>query len=168
MNTIRIAVSACLLGERVRYDGKEKRHALIMQLADEFVLQAICPEVAIGLGTPRVPVQLVASSAGIRACGVSDPELDISERIQAYAQTQCKALQACAGMIFKSRSPSCGLGSTPLFDRQGRQTGLSDGLFAGQLRKCLPDLPMVEDSALNTNDDIAEFVARVRRRAQLR
>ena len=159
---IRIAVSACLLGERVRYDGAQKRHPLIMKLADEFKLQPFCPEVAIGLGVPRAPVQLVATSAGIRAQGVTDPTHDITDRLEAYAQTQCEALKACAGMIFKSRSPSCGLGSTPLFDQRGEQTSRTDGLFAAQLRDGLPGWPMVEESTLVTDEDVAVFSASVR------
>ena len=159
---IRIAVSACLLGERVRYDGEEKRHPLIIKLADKFVLQPFCPEVAIGLSVPRAPVQLVATSAGIRARGVTNPDHDITDRLQAYAQLQCEELQACAGLIFKSRSPSCGLGSTPLFDERDKQMGQTNGLFAAVLRDCLPGLPMVEESALATEAEIAAFVERVR------
>jgi len=158
----RIAVSACLLGERVRYDGASKRHPLIMRLANEFVLQPFCPEVAIGLGVPRAPVQLVATPDGIRARGVADPAHDISERLQAYAQIQCEALKDCAGVIFKSRSPSCGLGSTPLFDDQNHETGSTDGLFAAILRECLPDVVMVEESALDSEAAIDAFAARVR------
>ncbi len=159
---IRIAVSACLLGERVRYDGAEKCHPLIMKLADEFELQPFCPEVAIGLGVPRAPVQLVATASGIRAQGVTDPAHDITDRLEAYAQIQCEVLKACAGMIFKSRSPSCGLGSTPLFNQRGEQTNRTHGLFAAQLRDCLPGLPMVEESTLLTDEDIAVFATSVR------
>ncbi|VAX13728.1 COG1683: Uncharacterized conserved protein / FIG143828: Hypothetical protein YbgA [hydrothermal vent metagenome] len=157
-----IAVSACLLGERVRYDGAQKRHPLITKLADEFELQTFCPEVAIGLGVPRAPVQLVATSAGIRARGVADPEHDIGDRLQAYAQQQCEVLTTCAGLIFKSRSPSCGLGSSPLFNEQDEQTGETNGLFATVLQDCLPGVPMVEERALMTEDALTVFAGRVR------
>ncbi|HEB85648.1 MAG TPA: DUF523 domain-containing protein [Gammaproteobacteria bacterium] len=159
---IHIAVSACLLGERVRYDGAQKRYPLIMKLAHEFELLPFCPEVAIGLGVPRAPVQLVTTSAGIRSRGVTDPSHDISDRLQAYAQLQCEILKSCAGLIFKSRSPSCGLGSTPLFNEQDEQTGQTNGLFAAVLRDGLPDLPMLEESALVTEEEVAVFAGRVR------
>ncbi len=159
---IRIAVSACLLGERVRYDGADKRSPLIIKLAEQFELVAFCPEVAIGLEVPRAPVQLVMTEAGIRARGIADPNHDITERLQVYAQTQCEQLKTCAGIIFKSRSPSCGLGSTPLFDQQGKQIRKTDGLFARQVRDCLPGLPMLEESALNSEADLAGFVEQVR------
>ncbi len=159
---IHIAVSACLLGERVRYDGAQKRHPLIMKLADEFVLQSFCPEVTIGLSVPRAPVQLVTTATGIRARGVTDPAYDITARLQTYAQMQSEALKICAGVIFKSRSPSCGLGSTPLFNEQAEQTGKTGGLFAVVLRDCLPDVPMVEESVLATEAEIAVFVEQVR------
>jgi len=159
---IRIAVSACLLGERVRYDGAQKRHPLIMKLAHEFVLQPFCPEVAIGLGVPRAPVQLVVTSRGIRARGVVDPRHDISDRLQTYAQLQCEALKNCAGFIFKSRSPSCGLGSTPLFNKEGEQMDKTNGLFVAVLQDCLPGVPMVEESALETEEELAAFAEWVR------
>ena len=159
---IRIAVSACLLGERVRYDGEEKTHPLIIKLAHEFVLQPFCPEVAIDLGVPRAPLQLVTTSSGIRARGVTDPEHDISDRLRAYAQLQCEALKSCAGVILKSRSPSCGLGSSPLFNEQGGQTGKTSGLFAAVVRDCLPNLPMVEESALMTEAELEAFARQVR------
>jgi len=159
---IRIAVSACLLGERVRYDGADKRSLLIMKLAAQFELLPFCPEVAIGLSVPRAPVQLVMTETGIRARGIADPNHDITEQLHEYAQTQCEALKTCAGIVFKSRSPSCALGSTPLFDEQGAQTSMTDGLFAGRLRDCLPGLPMVEDSALNSEADLAGFVEQLR------
>lgn len=159
---IQIAVSACLLGERVRYDGAQKRHPLIMKLAHEFELLPFCPEVAVGLGVPRPPVQLVMSDSGIHARGIVDPEHDITERLQAYAQTQCAELEACAGIIFKSRSPSCGMGSSPFFNEQNEQQGKINGLFAAILRDCLPGMLMVEESALATEADAAAFAEQVR------
>ncbi len=162
---INIAVSACLLGERVRYDGAQKRHSLIMQLAQEFTLLPFCPEVAIGLGVPRTPVQLVMTSAGIRARGVTDSDHDISDRLQAYAREQSEVLMTCAGLILKSRSPSCGLGSTPLFNEQNEPIGKTNGLFAAALQNGLPELLMVEESALSTDNDIRVFVERVRHKA---
>ena len=159
---IRIAVSACLLGERVRYDAEDKRSPLILSLAEEFELRSFCPEVAIGLSVPRAPVQLVMTEVGIRARGVADPAHDISERLQAFAQLQCEELKTCAAVIFKSRSPSCGLGSTPLFDEQGNEVNKSYGLFAAVLRQCLPRVLMVEESALLSENDVIAFSEQLR------
>ena len=158
---IRIAVSACLLGEPVRYDGADKRHPLILQLARTFELRPFCPEVAIGLGVPRAPVQLVKTAAGIRARGVDNPAHDVTCRLQAHARAQCEALRDCAALIFKSRSPSCGLGSTPLFDEQGKETGQTRGLFAAVLQDCLPGVLMVEDRDLADAHALRDFVARL-------
>ncbi|VAX10466.1 COG1683: Uncharacterized conserved protein / FIG143828: Hypothetical protein YbgA [hydrothermal vent metagenome] len=161
---IRIAVSACLLGERVRYDGEDKRNHQIMTLAEEFELLPFCPEVAIGLGVPRPPVHLVRGRAGIHVRGVTDPELDVTDQLQAYAQTQRDALKTCTAVIFKSRSPSCGLGSTPLFNEQGNEVDKSSGLFAAELRECLPEVLMLEESDLVSEEECLVFIESLYRR----
>ncbi len=160
---IRIAVSACLLGVRVRYDGEDKRNHLIMTLVEEFELVPFCPEVAIGLGVPRAPVQLVQGRAGIHARGVADPERDVTDQLQAYAQIQGDVLKTCAAVIFKSRSPSCGLDSTPLFNEQGHEVDKSSGLFAAGLRECLPKVLMLEERDLDNEEALLVFIDSVHR-----
>ncbi len=68
---ITVGISSCLLGERVRYDGGDKYDPLInTQLAELFEFRPCCPEMAIGLGVPREPIQLVRTARGIRVRGV--------------------------------------------------------------------------------------------------
>src|SRR5918994_7519218 len=63
----RVGISACLLGEKVRYDGGDKRHGLLLDVLGRRVMWVpVCPEVEIGMGTPREPVQLVRRAGGVR------------------------------------------------------------------------------------------------------
>lgn len=169
-----IGVSACLLGERVRYDGRDKRHPwLCDSLAREFVLEPICPEVAIGMGVPRAPIRLVASADGIRAQGVDDPMLDVTLALDRYAADVAQRLgSVLAGYVFKRGSPSCGVRAVPCF---GAGSGCGDealgtaaGIFAAALRARLPGLPVVEEGELSTPADRLNFVARVRARVRER
>ena len=80
---IPIAISSCLLGEEVRFDGGHKHNAYITQtLGEYFSYTPFCPEVAIGLGVPRPTVQLVQVEDDIRVRGSKDPQLDVTERLQ--------------------------------------------------------------------------------------
>ena len=84
---IRIGVSSCLIGERVRYDGDHKRDAFIADtLGAAFELVPVCPEVAVGMGVPRPPIRLVGDTLQPRALGVDDPGLDVTAPLVAYGR----------------------------------------------------------------------------------
>ena len=158
-----VLVSACLLGEPVRYDGGHKRHAwLVERLLPEITMVAVCPEVGIGLGVPRPPIQLVESETGVRARGVEDPGLDVTDTLNAYGRQQ--AHDWLCGAILKSRSPSCGLGTTPLFDADGHETGLGSGLFAASLQAALPGLPCIDEAGLDDPEQRERWLEAVRAR----
>src|SRR3569832_1847803 len=107
---VRVGISACLLGERVRYDGNHKHDAYITgTLAKVFEFVAVGPEVAIGMGVPRPPIQLVGEAAQPRAIGVGDPALDVTAALTAYGRRMAVELDDISGYIFKAKSPSCGL-----------------------------------------------------------
>ncbi|MFT5676175.1 MAG: hypothetical protein ACI808_002113, partial [Paraglaciecola sp.] len=84
--TIKIGVSSCLLGENVRFDSGHKKNAYITGvLLNYFEFQPFCPEVAIGLGTPRDPIRLVAAGDEIRCQGTKNTDLDFTERLDRVA-----------------------------------------------------------------------------------
>lgn len=129
-----IAVSACLLGEKVRYDGKDKNQSQDIQLIKQYChVQAICPEVAAGLGVPRPAVQLMQSAKGIQALGVKQKHINVTEGLKQQARL-LTAIKA-HGFVLKSRSPSCGIDSTPIFNHQGQQQQLGSGIIAWQLQQ---------------------------------
>lgn len=156
----RIAVSACLLGEAVRYDGTDKRDARLCEtLADQYELIPVCPEVGAGLGVPRPPVHLVGSPAAPRAVGVEDDGLDVTAPLQAYLDTLLDELAGVDGAILKARSPSCGL-AVPVRGDDGRpQSGM--GLFARALAVRRPDLPLADEEELADPESREAFLARV-------
>ncbi len=146
----RIAVSSCLLGEPVRYDGGHKASSCITGLLSTyFDWFPVCPEVAIGLGVPRPPIQLVKLHGSVHALGVDNPSLDVTTALQSCAQQLAGRLGDVSGYIFKSRSPSCGLTDADLFDANGLVTGKTPGVFAAMIHEYLPDLPMIDEIRLN-------------------
>ena len=143
-----VAISSCLLGENVRYDGGHKRDTCIAQYLSAHVdWKPVCPEVGAGLGVPRPRVQLVGDRDRPAALGVEDSRLDVTAALYDYAQRELQALQGVSGYVFKSKSPSCGLVDTPLFDINGHETELTSGIFA-RIKTALPGLPVIDELQL--------------------
>ena len=145
-----IGVSACLLGEQVRYDGGDKRDPSLRELlARDFELFPVCPEVLAGLGIPRPPVQLVGDPSRPRARGVQDVSLDVTERLEAAARWSMPELKHLSGFVCKARSPSCGLHTTPLYDETGMLQTTVSGLFVRILQEWYPELPLEDEGGIN-------------------
>jgi uncharacterized protein YbbK (DUF523 family) len=147
---IPIGISSCLLGEPVRFDGGHKYDQLInTQLAGRFEFRPCCPEVAIGLGIPREPVQLVRTGQGIRVRGVNNPDIDVTRKLEDYGNMTARELADICGYIFKARSPSCGLEGVATWTEQGSQAGADGtGAFAAALLGTRPGLPVTDELRL--------------------
>lgn len=165
-----IALSSCLHGEKVRYDGAHKRDKWLLDRLGRYVdFRTYCPEVAIGLGIPRPPIRLVARDGNTHVVGVDDPTFDVTERLQSYAFEVIDQLGDVSGYVFKSRSPSCGLFRVKRYLPNGHPQGTASGAFAEVIAQHLPDLPMEEEGRLCDAVLRENFVSRlyVYRRWQL-
>lgn len=164
-STILVGISECLTGASVRYDGRHKYSSVCMEeLGQLFTLVPICPEMAIGLGSPREPIQLVGQlgSDALRVRGVYTPSLNVTDALRDYAQEKAAELNDLSGYIFMERSPSCGLQGIPVYDEPGRPTGeLAMGIFAREFLRLHPDLPRVEAGSLQDTQVRHDFIARV-------
>jgi uncharacterized protein YbgA (DUF1722 family)/uncharacterized protein YbbK (DUF523 family) len=150
-----LAISECLLGTEVRYDGSGARSSYPHSLLDGlFVYRGICPEMAIGMGTPREPIRLVGAVDDPRAVGVKDPEQDFTAALAAFGRRQAHALDDVMGYVFMKNSPSCGLFRVKVYPHEnGRVTGAPDprgrGIYAAAVTEVLPDLPVEESGRLH-------------------
>src|SRR5512140_1734220 len=112
---IRIGVSSCLLGKKVRYDGQHKRDDFLTEVLDPFVEWVpVCPELELGLGVPREPIRLVGPAAGADAAPRLVAERsgqDHTAAMQAYAERRVAELARADldGYVTKKGSPSCGM-----------------------------------------------------------
>lgn len=159
----RIALSACLAGEEVRFNGGHKASRLCTEvLAEYFDFVTVCPEVAIGLGIPRAAIRLVGDPQHPRAVGSRDPSLDVSDRLRDYATHMAGELQDIDGYIFMHKSPSCGLERVKVYqdnDHPAREG--ARGLYAERFCALLPDLPVEEDGRLCDAVLRENFITRV-------
>jgi len=160
---LKLAVSACVLGQPVRYNGGHKRSALCVELLGQaFDFVPLCPEVGIGLGTPRPPIRLVGSPESPRAVGVGDASLDVTERLQEWAERVAATLEGVSGVILMQRSPSCGPFRVKVYREDGRPPQFGSGIFAAALGRRLPELPIEEEGRLHDPVLLENFVVRVR------
>lgn len=160
---IKIGISACLLGEPVRFNGGHKESRLCSEtLARHFEYVPVCPEVAIGLGTPREPIRLVGEAAAPRALGTVRRELDVTEVLAAYGQAMAAQLDDICGYILMQKSPSCGMERVKVYQDNGHPAeGGGRGIFAAALMQARPDLPVEEDGRLNDPVLRENFLTRV-------
>ncbi|MBT1119056.1 YbgA family protein [Stutzerimonas nitrititolerans] len=161
--TIKIGISACLLGRPVRFNGGHKASQLCMEvLSQHFEFIALCPEQAIGLGTPRPPIRLVGDPQSPRAKGTVNRELDVSEALSAYGQQAAAKLHDICGYILMQKSPSCGMERVKVYQDDGHPAeGGGRGLFAAALMRERPDLPVEEDGRLNDPVLRENFITRI-------
>lgn len=148
---IPIGISACLMGHKVRYNGGHKRSSLCMNtLADYFDLTPVCPEVGIGLGTPREPIRLVGSEHDYAVVGTDTKELDVTEQLRDYGINTAREMTSISGYILMQKSPSCGMARVKIYHPNGNPSGFSgSGLFAKGLMETNPLLPVEEEGRLH-------------------
>ena len=172
---VRVGVSRCLLGDRVRHDGGHRRNAFVADTLAPFVRYvAVCPEVEMGMGAPREAIRLVRGADGPRLRGV-DGGADHSARMRRFAARRIAELRALGlhGYVLKKDSPSCGLFGVPVFDDVDAGPGAAPardgrGSFAAALVDAIPGLPVEEEVRLEVPALRAHFLARgfARRRLQ--
>lgn len=144
-----IAVSGCLLGERIRFDGGHKHDHFITDELGAFArFVPFCPE-HLAFGTPRPTLRLVRTSEGIRVQSNKDGS-DLTDPLarESAAELERIAAEPLCGIIFKSKSPSCSLNSAKLYLQNGYCEGKEDGVFAAMCRSRFPLLPMEEEGRL--------------------
>lgn len=174
MEPLRIGVSACLLGAKVRFDGQHKRDAFLNDALAPFVTWvSVCPEVEVGMGIPRPPVRLVRGSAGRSLMLAKPDDADWTDRMEALSAKRAEALARddLSGFVLKSKSPSCGMERVKLYDApdaKGAPERTGVGLFAAALMRRLPNLPVEEEGRLCDADLRENFLERVFAYARVR
>ncbi len=161
MKKIPIGISSCLLGQNVRFDGGHKRDSYITgTLSEYFDFQPICPEVGIGLGTPRPTIHLVKIENEVRCVGIKDPEMDVTERLRSYAEHQKELLDGLCGYILKKDSPSCGMARVKVYvGALPHKDGV--GIYTREMMKNHPLLPVEEEGRLGDAGLRENFIQRV-------
>ena len=160
---IRIGISACLLGEKVRFDGGHKRDTFLTETLGRFVEWVpVCPEVECGLGTPREAMRLVRVDQSVRLLTVKSG-IDVTAQMDRFSRSRVPSLvgEDLSGFVLKKDSPSCGLERVKVYDRDGPPARRGRGLFAAALVDAFPHLPIEEEGRLADPGLRENFVERV-------
>ncbi|MCB9229621.1 MAG: DUF1722 domain-containing protein [Deltaproteobacteria bacterium] len=160
-NTIKIGVSGCLLGQKIRFNGEHKFHWYINEiLGDYFEYVPLCPEVEIGMGVPRKSVRLVGD--------LNHPEMiepvsgkNWTQKMHLYSSKKVQELSDLSGFLFKKNSPSCGVFRTKVYQKNGIPVANGRGLFADTFCKHWPLIPVEEEGRLNDAKLRENFLERV-------
>jgi uncharacterized protein YbbK (DUF523 family)/uncharacterized protein YbgA (DUF1722 family) len=161
---IRLGISACLLGEQVRWDGGHKLDPwLADQLGRLVQYYPVCPEVECGFGVPREPFRLVGIPSALRLV-TSRTKQDYTARMNRWA---CKRVRELArenlhGFIFKGKSPSCGIERVRIYgiSEKGARTTLGQGLFARAFMDRFPLIPVEDADRIHVPQIRANFIER--------
>ncbi len=162
---IRLGVSSCLLGNHVRHDGGHKRDDFVAGLLSRFAtFVPVCPEVEVGMGTPRPSIRLVRIGGEVR---LVEPRAgaDHTRTMRAWAGRRLAELEReeLSGFILKKDSPSCGMERVKVWPERPGHPAARDGvgLFAEALRARWPLLPVEEEGRLRDPALREAFVERV-------
>jgi uncharacterized protein YbgA (DUF1722 family)/uncharacterized protein YbbK (DUF523 family) len=164
MRKLRLGVSACLLGRKVRYDGQHKRDAFVTDVLGRFAEWVpVCPEIEVGMGVPREPVRLVGPVAAPRLVGERSRK-DHTDAMLRFAAARVRELAKIDldGYVTKKDSPSCGLEHVRVVPARGgapRRDGV--GIFVRVLAARLPLLPIEEEGELDDPAVRESFIERI-------
>ncbi len=160
---LKIGVSHCLLGERVRYDGQHQLDRFIVNTLGQYVeFVPVCPEVECGLPVPREAMRLVGDSAAPRLL-TRKTEVDHTQRMQQWANQRVRDLEKkdLCGFIFKGKSPSSGMERVKVYGDDGMVQKIGVGLFARAFMEHFPRIPVEEDGRLHDVGLRENFIIRI-------
>jgi len=162
---LHLAVSACLLGQKVRYDGAHKSAALLRHWPVEW--HPICPEVGIGLGVPRPPIEQRYINNQLGIVEVGNWQRCHHDALAGYANQMVGYIkeQRISGYVLMQKSPSCALQSSTLHSGAEVLRTNAEGYFVATLRQRLTHLPMIEEAALHNAKARHGFLHQARRYA---
>jgi uncharacterized protein YbgA (DUF1722 family)/uncharacterized protein YbbK (DUF523 family) len=163
MEKIKIGISACLTGNKVRYDGSQKQdHYITDTLGQYFDFAAVCPEVEYGLSVPREPMRLTGDPQNPRLVTIRTG-IDHTEGMKKWAEERLRELdkQGLRGFIFKSRSPSSGMKGVKVYDEKGLPHTSGVGIFANAFMNRFPRVPAIDEGRLNDPGLREAFIEKV-------
>jgi uncharacterized protein YbgA (DUF1722 family)/uncharacterized protein YbbK (DUF523 family) len=163
MEKIKLGISSCLLGEKVRYDGGHKLDRFLTDTLGKYVEYVpVCPEVECGLGVPRKSMRLEGNPDSPLLIVTSTRE-DMTQRLANWAQKRVVQLEAedICGFIFKSDSPSSGMERVKIYNENAMPVKAGAGIFAKIFMKHFPLLPVEDEGRLHDPGLRENFIERI-------
>jgi uncharacterized protein YbgA (DUF1722 family)/uncharacterized protein YbbK (DUF523 family) len=160
---IRLGISACLLGENVRYDGGHKLERFLTETLGQYVEYVpVCPEVECGLPIPRESMHLQGDPDSPHLVTTRTKQ-DMTDRMVQWARKRVKKSEKedLCGFIFKSNSPSCGMERVNVYNEKGMEVKKGVGIFARIFMDHFPLLPVEDEGHLHHSGPRENFIERI-------
>ncbi len=163
LEKIRLGISSCLLGEKVRYDGGHKLDTFLRDTLGKYVdFVPVCPEFEAGLGVPREAMHLAGAEGSLRLVGTRTGT-DFTEKLTRWANRRVAELEkeGLNGFVFKSGSPSSGMERVRVYTGTGTFSKTGTGIFARMFMERFPLLPVEDEGRLHDPDLRENFIERI-------
>ena len=163
MEKIKLGISSCLLGEKVRYDGGHKLDRFLTDTLGKYVVYVpVCPEVECGLGVPRKSMRLEGEPDSLCLI-ITETGQDMTKRMMNWAQKSMIQLEKedIRGFIFKSDSPSCGIKKVKIYNEKSMTVDAGVGIFAQIFIKHFPFLPVQDEESLHDSSLRENFIVKL-------
>lgn len=160
---IKIGISACVLGDKVRFDSGHKISKFVTkELSPYFDFLPVCPEVGSGMTVPRPTIRLVSNEERIALVETKDPSKDHTDKVVNYSKQRVAELEKeqLRGYIVCAKSPTCGMERVKVYKTQSSEA-VGVGLYTKELMESMPWLPVEEDGRLNDPVLKENFITRV-------
>ena len=160
---IRLGISTCLLGEKVRFDGGHKHDRFLTDVVGPYVEWVpVCPELEIGMGAPREAIRLERAGEDVRLVGTRSGR-DYTGRMETFSRSRVTGLAGLGlrGYILKKSSPSCGMERVKIYDKNQVPSRDGVGIYARVLKERYPLLPMEEEGRLRDPRLRENFITRI-------
>ena len=160
---IKLGISSCLLGNKVRYDGGHKFDPFLVNTLGQFVEYVpVCPEVESGFPIPREALRLIGDAQKPRLI-TRQTGVDVTAQMERWIEKKLPQLENenLCGFIFKSQSPSSGMERVKVYNDKGMAEKKGVGIFARALMRRLPLLPTEEEGRLQDVDLRENFIVRI-------
>jgi uncharacterized protein YbbK (DUF523 family) len=136
-------VSACLLGEYCRYDGQTKQVSEVLEALKEYEIIPFCPEAPL-FGTPRERISVVQINGENRII-TDENNKDVTKLLEDEINSFIKENPHAQRIVLKSKSPSCGLGTTPILNTDKELLACGNGIAADMFLKMYPELKIEDE-----------------------
>jgi uncharacterized protein YbgA (DUF1722 family)/uncharacterized protein YbbK (DUF523 family) len=158
----KIVISKCIGFDPCRYNGEIVHDKFVARLEPHVEFICVCPEVEIGLGTPRAPVRIVSAGEGFKLIQPASG-LDVSRKMREFSRDFLDRLREVDGFILKNRSPSCGFTDVKFYSgpEKGPVIGKTAGFFGGAVLEKYGDCAVEDEGRLRNLSLREHFLTRV-------
>ena len=144
MSKKRVIISACLLGEFCRYDGKTKKVNSVVEAFAEYEIIPFCPEAPL-FGTPRERISVIEVN-GEEKIITDDTKKDVTLLLKKEIKNFLEKNSSIDAVVLKSKSPSCGYKTTPILNEKGEILRYGSGIAANIFSKQFKNLTIVDET----------------------